>query len=107
MLVYFREGIGMVARVAEVIIFLVLMVWWLEQPDSEYEFLDYFAGKARLCLMANAAGIPAEAYDLEYGAARARRTGKRSSMDLNSNAGLMYLDSLNKLSLQTAGVLDC
>ncbi|CAE7830133.1 unnamed protein product, partial [Symbiodinium necroappetens] len=78
-----------------VIIFLVLLVWWLEiSPDTGLEFLDYFSGKARLSLMAEGAGYRVQAYDKTYGDERAKKNKKRSAMDLNSNAGMVMAISL-------------
>ena len=57
-------------------------------PDIGYEFIEYFSGKARLAQMAAAAGFVADAYDKTYGDSRAAARGKRSCMDINSNAGL-------------------
>ncbi|CAE7198229.1 unnamed protein product, partial [Symbiodinium sp. KB8] len=82
-------------NMAMVIIFLVLLVWWLDvSPDTGYQFLDYFSGKARLALMAEAAGYKVQAYDIAYGVQRAKKRGRRSSMDLNSNAGMVIAVSL-------------
>ncbi|CAE7214405.1 unnamed protein product, partial [Symbiodinium sp. CCMP2456] len=78
-----------------VVIFLVLLVWWLDiSPDVGYDFLDYFSGKARLSLMAEGAGYRVQAYDKSYGDFRGARKGKRSCMDLNSNAGMVIAISL-------------
>ena len=41
--------------------------------------------------MAEAAGFRVQAFDKCYGEKRATRKGKRSSMDLNSNAGMVLL----------------
>ncbi|CAE7794044.1 unnamed protein product, partial [Symbiodinium necroappetens] len=82
-------------RTIEVIIFLVLLVWWLDiSPDSGIQFLDYFAGRARLALVAEGAGYKVQAYDKAYGDALGKRKNKRSSMDLNSNAGMVIAISL-------------
>ncbi|OLP92443.1 hypothetical protein AK812_SmicGene25754 [Symbiodinium microadriaticum] len=77
----------------KVLIFLVLLVWWLDiSPDNGTQFLDYFSGKARLSLVAEGAGFKVAAYDKTYGDKRAQKRGKRSAMDLNSNAGMVSLD---------------
>ena len=84
----------------EVVILLVLLVSWLEydpDPSPEYNFLDYYAGKGRLSQMAEGAGYSAVGYDLDYGASRAALKGKRSSMDINSNAGLVCLGLMWRL----------
>ena len=85
-------------QILEVLILLVLLVWWLENfsPDSGYEFLDFFAGKARLAQLAEARGYRAEAYDKDFGELKARTTGKRSSMDINSNAGMVCLATMQR-----------
>ena len=77
---------------AEILILLALLVSWLEiSPDSAYQFLDFYAGKAHLAQLAEARGYTVEAYDRDFGLARGRRKGKRSSMDINSNAGMTWL----------------
>ena len=81
---------------AQVVIFLVLLISWLRlglEEDPAYEFLEYFAGCARLSKVAAAMGYPTEAYELDYGLDAARRRGKRGPMDLNSSAGLVLLVS--------------
>ena len=74
-------------------IFAALLVWWLEWPaggsgSPEYEFLDFYAGKGRLSQMAHGVGYSAVGFDIDYAAAR---PGKRAPMDLNSNAGMVWL----------------
>ena len=65
---------------------------WLDiSPDSGYQFLDFYAGKAHLAQLAEARGYAVEAYDRDFGLLRGRRNGKRSSMDINSNAGMVWL----------------
>ena len=77
---------------SKVLILLALLVSWLDcSPDVQYEFLDYFAGKARLAQLAEARGFRAEAFDKTFGDLRAKKRGKRSSMDINSNAGMVKL----------------
>lgn len=76
----------------EVLIFLVLMVSWMEDPpevQSEYEVLEFFAGVGRIAQLSEKVGMKSVAYDIDYGNPRAKQTGKRSSMDLNSSAGLV------------------
>ena len=76
----------------EVLIFLVLMVSWMEDPpevQTEYEVLEFFAGVGRIARLSQKVGMTSVAYDIDYGNARAKRSGKRSSMDLNSSAGLV------------------
>ncbi|CAE7217942.1 unnamed protein product, partial [Symbiodinium sp. CCMP2456] len=78
-----------------VLIFLVLLVWWLNiSPDAGIQFLDFFSGKARLSLVAEGAGFKVAAYDKIYGDKRGAKRGKRSAMDLNSNAGMVLAISL-------------
>ena len=84
-----------------------MMVSWLDTkagaPDpeqGEYQFLEFFAGRARLTQMAHAVGYSAAAYDIDYGRSLAARgpVGKRSCMDLNSSAGLVPLVSRFNMS---------
>ena len=53
--------------------------------------LEFFAGVGRVASVARLVGLSSLAYDLSYGAAWAKRTGKRSPMDINSNAGFVLL----------------
>ena len=85
-------------------IFLVLLVSWLEMsPDVGLQIIEYFAGAARIAKVAVGAGYKTEAYDLEFGRRLAELKGKRSSMDINSNAGMVLLS----LFLSTFVVYTC
>ena len=70
------------------------MSWLNISTDCEYQFLDYYAGQARLAQLAQAAGYKSQAYDKRFGDARAYKRGSRSSMDINGSAGMMLLDFL-------------
>ena len=76
----------------QVIILLTLLVSWMpDQGDvkTEIQVIEYFAGVGRIARMAHAVGLQSTAVDLEYGKEKARVSGRRNSMDLNSNAGLV------------------
>lgn len=73
-------------------IFLVLLVWWMNiSPDEGYQVIEYFAGVARISALCHWVGYKSIAYDKDFGKAK---QGKRSPMDLNSNAGLVPLDPM-------------
>lgn len=77
----------------EVVIFLVLLVWWLDIPknyDAPYQVIEYFAGVGRIAKLAQHVGYKAARVDIEYSKAVGQRLRKRSPMDLNSDAGLVY-----------------
>lgn len=77
---------------SKVIIFLVLLVSWMEDDNnvkSNFQVIEYFAGVGRIAQVADRKGYQSVAFDLTYGEERAARKGKRSSMDLNSNAGFV------------------
>lgn len=84
------------ATAAQDVIFLVLLVSWMgvwENHDGDYQFLEFFAGVAHIAALAKAVGYKALAYERDFGTSSKMR-GKRSPMDLNSNAGLVFLDSI-------------
>ncbi|CAK9090383.1 Uncharacterized protein SCF082_LOCUS42631 [Durusdinium trenchii] len=88
--VFFRRMFSL--RVPKVIILLTLLVSWMpDQGDvkTEIQVIEYFAGVGRIARMAHAVGLQSTAVDLEYGKEKARVSGRRNSMDLNSNAGLV------------------
>ena len=78
---------------AQVIIFLVLLISWMEDPavvtKKDIQVLDYFAGAARITQLSERMGYQAVAYDLEYGKRVSAKKGKRNPFDLNSNAGFV------------------
>ena len=79
---------------AEIVVLLVLLVWWLEIPRSntfEYEVIEFFSGVGRIASLATHVGFKSAAVDIEYGAEYAKMHKTRSPMDLNSSAGLMWL----------------
>lgn len=79
---------------AKVVVFLVLLVWWMDIPHSsinqEYQVLEFFAGVGRIASLAKLAGFHAVPIDLSYGEEIGRQMGKRSPMDLNSNSGMVF-----------------
>ena len=78
-------------RVTKDVIFLVLLVSWMGVcADDGFEVIEFFAGVARIATLAKLAGFKSCAYDRDFGKASKMR-GKRSPMDLNSNAGLVFL----------------
>lgn len=56
---------------------------------EDIQVIEYFAGVARIAQISEYVGYTAVAYDIDYGSGRAKETGKRSAMDLNSSAGLV------------------
>lgn len=73
-------------------ILLVLLTWWLQDvcPDDGLEVLEYFAGVGRIAQLAQWVGYKSCAYDRDFAKPR---PGKRGAMDLNSDAGLVLLNS--------------
>ena len=72
----------------------MLLVWWLDLPKCDshgrpYQVLELFAGVGRIAAIAKRFGFSSAAVDIEYGKDVGKRMGKRSPMDLNSNAGLV------------------
>ena len=57
--------------------------------DDGYQVIEFFAGVARIAKLAKASGWKAVAYDRDFGTALKSKS-KRSPMDLNSNAGLVF-----------------
>lgn len=77
---------------SKVIILTVLLISWLEDPEdakTNIEVIEYFAGAGMIAQLAGRLGYVSCGYDLEYGEQRAKQTGRRNSMDLNSNAGFI------------------
>ena len=56
---------------------------------ADYQVLEYFSGLARITQLSQHAGYNAVAFDLDYGVARATKSGRKNSMNLNGNAGLV------------------
>ena len=73
----------------KVIILLILLVSWMDDDieKSDIQVIEFFSGVGRVSQMAEGAGYTSVAYDMDY--VKPRRFGKRSAMDLNSNAGLV------------------
>ena len=79
---------------AQVVVLLILLVWWLEIPrcqQSEYQVVEFYSGVGRIAELAAEVGFVAAAVDKDYGMDYAKKNTKRSPMDINSNAGLMSL----------------
>ena len=79
------------SKTAQVIILLVLLTWWQDFPKDEdpYQVLEFFAGVGRIAALAKFASFKSGAVDIEYGKGRRKRS--RPPMDMNSNAGLLFL----------------
>ena len=77
---------------SKVIILLTLLISWMEDEGAvtkEIEVIEYFAGVGRIAKLARYAGYESVGFDMAYGVQKSKLTGKRNSMDLNSNAGLV------------------
>ena len=78
----------------EEIILLVLLVRWLDAGPAHEDgllVLEFFAGIGRIAKLAEVCGHGSVAYDKKYGEEYAKRTGRRSPMDINGNAGFVCL----------------
>lgn len=76
----------------KVIILVVLMISWMEDPPEvkqNFQVIEFFSGIGRIAQLSERLGYVSCGYDLDYGKEKAKKTGKRSSMDLNSNAGFV------------------
>ena len=81
-------------RCLQVIIFLVLLVAWMEDPadidiKQNIEVIEYFSGVGRIAKVADYSGYCAVGFDMVDGVSKAKKTGRRNPLDLNSNAGLV------------------
>ena len=72
-------------RCLQVIIFLVLLVAWMEDPGDITVKQDV----GRIAKVADYSGYSAVGFDMVDGVAKAKQTGRRNPLDLNSNAGLV------------------
>ena len=81
----------LVSEIAQVIIFLVLLTWWQDFPKDEdpYQVLEFYAGVGRIAALSKFVSFKSGAVDIEYG--KGRRKKSRPPMDMNSNAGLLFL----------------
>ena len=81
----------LILTIAQVIILLVLLTWWQDFPKDEapYQVLEFYAGVGRIAALSKFASFKAGAVDLEYGKGCRKRS--RPPMDMNSNAGLLFL----------------
>lgn len=72
---------------------LVLLTSWLDMPvqnKAPFQVLEYYAGVARIATLAKFLGLRSAAVDIEYGKHNKPKS-KRPPMDINSDAGLMWL----------------
>lgn len=77
---------------SKVVLLLVLLVSFIDLPATEdYQVLEYFAGVGRIAAFSKHCGYRSAALDIEYRKEHFQSTGKRSPMDINSDAGLMQL----------------
>ena len=77
---------------AKVVVLLVLLVSWMEDPPNvqqDYQVIEFFAGVGRIAGMAHHAGYQTAKYDLDYGTSRSRASGRSNPMNLNSDAGFV------------------
>ena len=65
--------------------------------DEKYQVFEFFAGVARVAKVAKLLGYKTAAHERDFGKSSEVR-GKRSPMDLNSNAGLVVLGCFFRLS---------
>lgn len=72
---------------------LVLHVSWMTllEPQKDLQYLELFAGTARLTKLARATGYRAEGHDIDYDAF-AKKTGCNNAMDITGDAGFVFLD---------------
>jgi len=85
-------------KCTEVVIFLILLVWWLDVPKMEnepFQVVEFFSGAGRIAGFSKRVGLRSAAVDIQHGDAYAASAGKRSPMDINSDAGLVPLVSKN------------
>lgn len=72
----------------------MLLVWWMDipgrHPTEPYQVIEFFAGVGRIASLAKHCGYKSAAVDLTYGQDVGASLGKRSPMDLNSNAGMVF-----------------
>ena len=72
---------------------LVLLTSWLAMPvqnKAPFQVLEYYAGVARIATLAKFLGLRSAAVDIEYGKHNKPKS-ERPPMDINSDAGLMWL----------------
>ena len=83
---------GSPSCLSEVVLLLILLVHWLDLPPQAdaYEVLELFAGVGRIAALSKYAGYKSAAVDLDYSKETWERQGKRSPMDINGDAGLVF-----------------
>lgn len=86
-------GFALYVVSTKVIILLVLLISWMEDPATvtkkEIKVIEFFAGVGRVAQLSEKLGLESVGYDLEYGVKQAKKTGRRNALDLNSNAGFI------------------
>ena len=65
-----------------------------DDVKSDFQVIEYFSGCGRIAQLADYAGYQSVGFDLEYGIPKARQTGRRNAMDLNSNGGFVLAAKL-------------
>lgn len=83
---------GLPALLSKVVLLLILLVNWLDIPkNEEFQVLEFFAGVGRIAALSKHCGYKSGAVDITYGEEQFKAAGKRSPLDLNSDAGLVSL----------------
>lgn len=75
----------------KVLILLVLLISWMEDPSwavQDIQVIEYFAGCSRVAQLSEYLGFKSVPYEIEFDQ-KSQWRAKRSSMDLNSSAGLV------------------
>jgi len=93
-----------------VIIFLVLLISWIEDPvdvKKDIEVMEVFSGVGRIARCANYVGYNSVGFDLVDGISKSKQSGRRNPLDLNSNGGLVLAIKLILRSKFNALVLFC
>lgn len=67
--------------------------------NEPFQVVEFFSGAGRIAGFSKRVGLRSAAVDIQHGEAYAARTGKRSPMDINSDAGLVLLVSKNNHAL--------
>ena len=88
---------------------LVLLTSWLDMPvqnKAPFQVLEYYAGVARIATLAKFLGLRSAAVDIEYGKHNKPKS-ERPPMDINSDAGLMWLDIIWTVLLFSFNFFSC
>lgn len=89
-------------RHAQDFVYLVILVWWIKcasfcwDVEPGLDLVEYFAGVGRIAKTAYALGYESRAYEIDYdvpphGESSHSNMPKRSSFDLNGEAGFVSL----------------